>query len=198
MTLDVKKLLRNLLRKQMSIQHFTAKHDVFEVDAIPSKIKTKIHEEFGENYLLDADYVVFFRGKMTSDQIKKLYNLTNKAFGEDANRLVEGDFKKISFVKSTPSNTEEETKETSDQPDDQLDQAEVDEPASEEAEFDKPLDEEVMKILSEGKESMPETDETDETDIAVVSEDDSTELIDEDVEIDSSINAYVFLKITIK
>lgn len=198
MTLDVKKLLRNLLRKQMSIQHFTAKHDVFEVDAIPSKIKTKIHEEFGENYLLDADYVVFFRGKMTSDQIKKLYNLTNKAFGEDANRLVEGDFKKISFVKSTPSNTEEETKETSDQPDDQLDQAEVDEPASEEAESDKPLDEEVMKILGEGKESMPETDETDETDIAVVSEDDSTELIDEDVEIDSSINAYVFLKITIK
>ena len=135
---------------------------------------------------------------MTSDQIKKLYNLTNKAFGEDANRLVEGDFKKISFVKSTPSNTEEETKETSDQPDDQLDQAEVDEPASEEAESDKPLDEEVMKILGEGKESMPETDETDETDIAVVSEGDSTELIDEDVEIDSSINAYVFLKITIK
>ena len=198
MTLDVKKLLRNLLRKQMSIQHFTAKHDVFEVDTIPSKIKTKIYEEFGENYLLDADYVVFFRGKMTSDQIKKLYNLTNKAFGEDANRLVEGDFKKISFVKSTPSNTEEETKEASDQPDDQFDQAEADELASEEAESDKPLDEEVMKILSEGKESMPKTDETDETDIAIVSEDDSTELIDEDVEIDSSINAYVFLKITIK
>ena len=135
---------------------------------------------------------------MTSDQIKKLYNLTNKAFGEDANRLVEGDFKKISFVKSTPSNTEEETKEASDQPDDQFDQAEADELASEEAESDKPLDEEVMKILSEGKESMPKTDETDETDIAIVSEDDSTELIDEDVEIDSSINAYVFLKITIK
>lgn len=194
MTLDVKVLLRNLLRKQMSIQHFTAKHDVFEVDTIPSKIKTKIQEEFGDNYLLDADYVVFFRGKMTSDQIKKLYNLTNKAFGEDANRLVEGDFKKISLVKNTSSDTEEETKEVGDQPDDQSDQAEV-EAASEEVESDKPLDEEVMKILSEGKDSMPETDETDND---IVNEDDSTKPLDEDVQIDSSINAYVFLKITIK
>lgn len=191
MTLDVKTLLRNLLRKQMSIQHFTAKHDVFEVDMIPSKIKTKIQEEFGDNYLLDADYVVFFRGKMTSDQIKKLYNLTNKAFGEDANRLVEGDFKRISFAKNTASNTEEEPKEVGDQPDDQPDKAE-------EVESDEPLDEEVMKILGEGKDSMPETDETDETDLAVANEDDSTKPLDEDVQIDSSINAYVFLKITIK
>lgn len=188
MTLDVKTLLRNLLRKQMSIQHFTAKHDVFEVDMIPSKIKTKIQEEFGDNYLLDADYVVFFRGKMTSDQIKKLYNLTNKAFGEDANRLVEGDFKRISFAKNTASNTEEEPKEVGDQPDDQPDKAE-------EVESDEPLDEEVMKILGEGKDSMPETDETD---LAVANEDDSTKPLDEDVQIDSSINAYVFLKITIK
>lgn len=194
MTLDVKVLLRNLLRKQMSIQHFTAKHDVFEVDTIPSKIKTKIQEEFGDNYLLDADYVVFFRGKMTSDQIKKLYNLTNKAFGEDANRLVEGDFKKISLVKNTSSNTEEETKEVGDQPDDQSDQAEA-EAASEEVESDKPLDEEVIKILSEGKDSISETDETDND---IVNEDDSTKPLDEDVQIDSSINAYVFLKITIK
>lgn len=194
MTLDVKVLLRNLLRKQMSIQHFTAKHDVFEVDTIPSKIKTKIQEEFGDNYLLDADYIVFFRGKMTSDQIKKLYNLTNKAFGEDANRLVEGDFKKISLVKNTSSDTEEETKEVGDQPDDQSDQAEA-EAASEEVESDKPLDEEVIKILSEGKDSMSETDETDND---IVNEDDSTKPLDEDVQIDSSINAYVFLKITIK
>ncbi len=195
MTLDVKTLLRNLLRKQMSIQHFTAKHDVFEVDMIPSKIKTKIQEEFGDNYLLDADYVVFFRGKMTSDQIKKLYNLTNKAFGEDANRLVEGDFKKISFAKNTASNTEEESKEVSDQLDDQPNKAEADGSASEEVESNEPLDEEVMKILSEGKDSMPETDETDND---IVNEDDSTKPLDEDVQIDSSINAYVFLKITIK
>ena len=131
---------------------------------------------------------------MTSDQIKKLYNLTNKAFGEDANRLVEGDFKKISLVKNTSSNTEEETKEVGDQPDDQSDQAEA-EAASEEVESDKPLDEEVIKILSEGKDSISETDETDND---IVNEDDSTKPLDEDVQIDSSINAYVFLKITIK
>ena len=42
---------------------------------------------------------------------------------------------------------------------------------------------------------MPETDETDND---IVNEDDSTKPLDEDVQIDSSINAYVFLKITIK
>jgi hypothetical protein len=38
--------------------------------------------------LLDANYVVFFRGEINKDGIEKLFNLTNKAFGEDANRLV--------------------------------------------------------------------------------------------------------------
>ena len=98
MTLDVKRLLTNLLKKQMSIQHFSAKTKVFAVDVIPDRIKNKIYEEFGEQFLDDAKYVVFFRGDINKEGMEKLFNLTNKAFGEDANRLVEGDFKKISFV----------------------------------------------------------------------------------------------------
>lgn len=187
MTLDIKALLRNLLKKQMSIQHFTAKHEVFRVDAIPSKIKSKIQEEFGENYLLDADYIVFFRGKMTSDQIEKLYNLTNKAFGEDANRLVEGDFKRISFDDgSAPSKSEEVDDQSID------DQAEVDDNTPADDGSTTPLDEEVKKILSEGKDSAIDavnvTKDTDE----------SNEPLDEDVQIDPSVNAYLFLKITTK
>ena len=46
MTLDVKALLKNLLKKQMSIQHFTAKTDVFAVGAVPKRIKDKIKEVY--------------------------------------------------------------------------------------------------------------------------------------------------------
>ena len=106
MTLDIKALLKNLLKKQMSIQHFTAKTDVFGAGAIPKRIKDKIKEEFGEQFLLDANYVVFFRGDINKEGMKKLFNLTNKAFGEDANRLVEGDFKKISFAATTSNDAE--------------------------------------------------------------------------------------------
>lgn len=164
---------------------------MFRVDAIPSKIKSKIQDEFGDNYLLDADYVVFFRGKMTSDQVDKLYNLTNKAFGEDANRLVEGDFKRISFDdRSTSSNIEEEPEEVDDQGVD--DQIEVDDKTPVDDESTTPLDEEVTKILSEGKASVVDTlDKTEDTS-------DSHESLDEDVQIDSSVNAYLFLKITTK
>ncbi len=168
MTLDVKTLLKNLLKKQMSIQHFTAKTDVFSAAAIPSRIKTKIKDEFGEQYLEDANYVVFFRGEVDKDGMKKLFNLTNKAFGEDANRLTEGDFKKISFASSgEPAEDKEEDAKTSEE-----------EPAPEDIASDDdttPIDDEVDEIVNEGKTKL-----------------------DEDINIDSSVDAYVFLKITTK
>ena len=167
MTLDVKALLKNLLKKQMSIQHFTAKTDVFAVGAVPKRIKDKIKEEFGDQFLLDANYVVFFRGDINKDGMKKLFNLTNKAFGEDANRLVEGDFKRISFA--VASSTEEEPKD---------DEEPVEEPENKEEDVDhetSTIDDEVDEIVNEGKIEL-----------------------DEDVQIDSSVDAYVFLKITTK
>lgn len=167
MTLDIKTLLKNLLKKQMSIQHFTAKTDVFAVGAVPKRIKDKIKEEFGDQFLLDANYVVFFRGDINKDGMKKLFNLTNKAFGEDANRLVEGDFKRISFA--VDSSTDEEPKD---------DEEPVEEPENKEEDVDhdtSTIDDEVDEIVNEGKVEL-----------------------DEDVQIDSSIDAYVFLKITTK
>ena len=168
MTLDVKALLKNLLKKQMSIQHFTAKTDVFAVGAVPKRIKDKIKEEFGDQFLLDANYVVFFRGDINKDGMKKLFNLTNKAFGEDANRLVEGDFKRISFA--TTSSTEEEPK------DDEEPENKEEAPAEEDVDHEtSTIDDEVDEIVNEGKVEL-----------------------DEDVQIDSSVDAYVFLKITTK
>lgn len=167
MTLDIKALLKNLLKKQMSIQHFTAKTDVFAVGAIPKRIKDKIKEEFGEQFLLDANYVVFFRGDINKDGMKKLFNLTNKAFGEDANRLVEGDFKRISFASTSsaeeePSDDAETEEEPTESPENSSDETST-------------IDDEVDEIVNEGKVEL-----------------------DEDVQVDSSVDAYVFLKITTK
>ena len=176
MTLDIKTLLKNLLKKQMSIQHFTAKTDVFAVGAIPKRIQDKIKDEFGEQYLLDSSYVVFFRGEINKEGMKKLFNLTNKAFGEDANRLVEGDFKKISFA-SADSSTEEEPEEPEEEKD--TEQPPEDEDSSsnskENADDETTIDDEVDEIVNEGEVKL-----------------------DEDIQIDSSVDAYVFLKITTK
>ena len=172
MTLDVKALLKNLLKKQMSIQHFTAKTDVFAVGAIPKRIKDKIKEEFGDQFLLDANYVVFFRGDINKDGMKKLFNLTNKAFGEDANRLVEGDFKRISFA--VDSSTDEEPKDDEEPVEEPENKEEA--PAEEDVDHEtSTIDDEVDEIVNEGKVKL-----------------------DEDVQIDSSVDAYVFLKITTK
>lgn len=123
--------------------------------------------------MLDANYVVFFRGNIDKDGMKKLFNLTNKAFGEDANRLTEGDFKKISFAAAsepTDDTSVEDPVEDTSAKDAEEDVEEVVDPDS------TTIDDEVDEIVNEGK---------------------STKL-DEDVEIDSSIDAYVFLKITTK
>ena len=172
MTLDVKALLKNLLKKQMSIQHFTAKTDVFAVGAVPKRIKDKIKEEFGDQFLLDANYVVFFRGDINKDGMKKLFNLTNKAFGEDANRLVEGDFKRISFAASSASIDEEPNDEEPPEEQESKEEASAEEDVNNETST---IDDEVDEIVNEGKVEL-----------------------DEDVQIDSSVDAYVFLKITTK
>lgn len=172
MTLDIKALLKNLLKKQMSIQHFTAKTDVFAVGAVPKRIKDKIKEEFGDQFLLDANYVVFFRGDINKDGMKKLFNLTNKAFGEDANRLVEGDFKRISFA--VDSSTDEEPKDDEEPVEEPENKEEA--PAEEDVDHEtSTIDDEVDEIVNEGKVEL-----------------------DEDIQIDSSVDAYVFLKITTK
>lgn len=177
MTLDVKALLKNLLKKQMSIQHFTAKTEVFAAEAIPSRIKRKIKTEFGDQFLLDANYVVFFRGDISKEELKKLFNLTNKALGEDANRLVEGDFKRISFSTSSspededlPEDPEEEETDTS------AEEPEETAPEEDDEQDTTPIDDEVEEIVNEGK----------------------VQKLDEDVQIDPSADAYVFLKITTK
>ena len=63
--------------------------------SVPKSIKDIIASEYGENYILDADYVSFFWGNIGKEEVKKLFNVVDKALGKSANKLTETDFKKL-------------------------------------------------------------------------------------------------------
>lgn len=185
----------------MSIQHFSAKTKVFAVDVIPDRIKNKIYEEFGEQFLDDAKYVVFFRGDINKEGMEKLFNLTNKAFGEDANRLVEGDFKKISFVSGSQTQVEPEISSEDGDQDEVTDETPEDQDVEDNEDTEETSDDKEMSE-PEAEASDLENDEDSEDDTIdkevdeIVNE--GSIKIDEDIQIDSSVDAYVFLKITVK
>lgn len=95
MTLDLKKFISNSIRTQAKIQHLDISTKT--VKSIPISIKTIITKEYGDNYLLDADYVAFFWGAIGKEEVKQLFNVVDKALGKSANKLTNTDFKKISI-----------------------------------------------------------------------------------------------------
>lgn len=105
MTLNLEKFISNSIKTQAKIQHL----DIFTktVKNIPESVKSIIVKDYGDKYLLDADYVSFFWGAIDKDTIKKLFNVVDKALGKSANKLTETDFKKIS-IKSSDDDIEEE------------------------------------------------------------------------------------------
>lgn len=201
MTLDIKKLLKNQLKKQMTIQHFEIKSDIFLPKSIPSKIKDKIAEEFGDQFLLDAKYIAFFKGRVAKTDIKKLFNLVNKAFGEDANRLTEGDFKRITFGKPAepekelekePEKKEDSKSDDSGESDDSVESNDSEESDDSEENEESGIEEEPKKSSEDKK-----TIDTDEI-VDEEPEKQESEKLDEDTKIKPTPDAYVFLKITTK
>ena len=95
MTLDLEKFISNSIKTQAKIQHL----DFFTKTTknVPDSVKFIISKEYGENYLLDADYVSFFWGTLGKEEIKKLFNVVDKALGKSANKLTNTDFKKMSI-----------------------------------------------------------------------------------------------------
>ena len=93
MTLDIPKFIKKTIEKQMTIQHYDALVKVFRKEALPTNIIQKIQQQFGDTYLEDSNFIVFYKGRINKKGLKKLFNITDKALGEDANRLTEGDFK---------------------------------------------------------------------------------------------------------
>lgn len=172
MTLDLEKFISNSIKTQAKIQHLDISTKT--VKKIPNSVKSAITSGYGEKYLLDADYVSFFWGAITKDDIKKLFNVVDKALGQSANRLTETDFKKISFDEDSQNEDEDSSKE--------------------EAKVEDAEDSKKPEFEDTVKEVETKEDESDDS-----SEDDS---MNEDSEIEQQVQApktsYFFLKITLK
>lgn len=93
MVVNPKTLLQYALRKQNKISHVPCETLVFAKDEIPEGILKKIEKQYSSDFLDDADFVSFTKGPIDKDMIKKLFKATDKALGEEANKLTEGDFK---------------------------------------------------------------------------------------------------------
>lgn len=107
MTLDLEKFISNSIKTQAKIQHLDISTKT--VKSIPTSVKTAITKEYGDNYLLDADYVSFFWGAIGKEEVKKLFNVVDKALGKSANKLTNTDFKKMSIDEPKEDANQEES-----------------------------------------------------------------------------------------
>ena len=97
MTLDIAKYLENLVKKEAKISHFTVKVAAGHTDKLSMSVRSSIQSEYGESYLQDSDFIMFFTktaGWKEGDS-KKLFDLVNRGLGKDANGMTENDFKKL-------------------------------------------------------------------------------------------------------
>ena len=68
---------------------------MFSKGALPKRVKQMIEEKWSDKYLLDCDYIAFFKGAVDKKMLNRLFNAVNKALGEDANLLTKGDLKTL-------------------------------------------------------------------------------------------------------
>lgn len=97
MTLDIAKYLENLVKKEAKISHFAVKVAAGHTDKLSMSVRSSIQSEYGESYLQDSDFIMFFTktdGWKEGDS-KKLFDLVNRGLGKDANGMAENDFKKL-------------------------------------------------------------------------------------------------------
>ena len=97
MTLDIAKYLENLVKKEAKISHFAVKIAAGHTDKLSMSVRSSIQSEYGESYLQDSDFIMFFTktdGWKEGDS-KKLFDLVNRGLGKDANGMTESDFKKL-------------------------------------------------------------------------------------------------------
>lgn len=110
MTLDIKKYFKNLIEKEAKISHFQVKVDAGKTLKMRKSYETAIEKEYGEGFLQDADYILFFERDESwdADGIKKLFELTNRALGKDANMLSKNDFQMLPSVGEVGTDSDDE------------------------------------------------------------------------------------------
>ena len=110
MTLDIAKYLENLVRKEAKISHFAVKVAAGHTDKLSMSVRSSIQSEYGESYLQDSDFIMFFTktdGWKEGDS-KKLFDLVNRGLGKDANGMTESDFKKLTKKETTDTGDDDE------------------------------------------------------------------------------------------
>ena len=135
MTLDLEKFISNSIKTQAKIQHLDISTKT--VKNVPTSVKTAIIKEYGDNYLLDADYVSFFWGAIGKEEVKKLFNVVDKALGKSANKLTDTDFKRMSIDEPEEDADQEESPSSEDVVEEPIEDAST----SNENSSDKQLDE---------------------------------------------------------
>ena len=186
----------------MKIQHMDAPVEVFKKENIPEKISKKIAAEFGEDYLLDSNMIVFYRGEFDKDKIETLFNITNKAFGEDANRMTIGDFKRFSLDGGPMEQPGEQAEAPQENADTQAEQSAVDDENSDASNDEEPAAD--NNVEQDNADAVQQTvDDEDEEDKQLDKEVD--DIVNEDDEVAEPQpappplgNSYLFLKITTK
>jgi len=62
MTLDFKKLVRNAVLGQMKVQHFECNAQLFKKDELPEQVAAAVGKAYGQDFLADANYTLWFSG----------------------------------------------------------------------------------------------------------------------------------------
>jgi hypothetical protein len=208
MTLNIPAFISNAIKTQSLIQHLDVHTKTCSPDDVPESVKKIIKDEFGDKYILDADFISFFWGDIQKDDIKRLFNVVDKALGKSANRLTESDFKRLPI---DDSQEEKEEKDLESIEDEEFDDEETsDDVEVEEFDTDEDEDEDTeVEKLNESDESDEDSndDEDDvdvnDVDIDDIEEDTSDDEDDEDLEDDANDRdahhdtTYLFLKITL-
>jgi hypothetical protein len=111
MTLDFKKLIVNAVKKQMAVQHFECNVQIFKKEELPEGVVAKLTKAFGDSFLLDANYTLWFSGNnITKETVEKtLFKIANKAMGEAANNMNESDLKLVDLGNGTTPSAPQET-----------------------------------------------------------------------------------------
>ena len=117
MTLDFKKLIVNLVRRQMSIQHFTSNVQVFKRGEMPAWVVEQIKSKFGESYTEDGDWWVWLSSKeLSKDNRETVFKVLNSALGQAANNMTDTDLKLVTLDKPQEAKGEETVDESVENP----------------------------------------------------------------------------------
>lgn len=204
MTLDICKLLFNVINKQMKIQHNARTAGVYKPDQIPEDVKAKILSKYGEDFLGDANILVFFRGLEDKKSVQKLFKTLDNALGNDANLLVVGDFKKLSMNDDGKSGKSGKSDDDSEMSDEAKIQNDVDEVLKEDDDDD---DDDSKDSDDKSEDSDDSNDDSEDSENSDDSDDDSSETSEpatdgaeqDNTEQEREVpGEYVFIKITVK